>query len=70
MEDTNNILMQFCPEVNRKWNVSLWDLIELQMKVRGREKRAGTTAGAEFINCTHRTAIHPKLSFKAPLKKK
>ena len=56
LEGTNKILMRFCPEVNRKWDVSLWDLIELQMKVRGDRK------GQELLpEQNSSTAIHPNL---------
>lgn len=39
LQDANSILMWFCPEVSRKWNMSLWDLIELQMTVRGDRRK-------------------------------
>ena len=50
--------MWFCPEVSRKWNMSLWDLIELQMtvggdrrKTRGHVQNLFTTWSVEFTNC-------------------
>lgn len=39
LQDINNILMWFYPEMNRKWNMSPWDLIDLQMTVRADRNR-------------------------------
>lgn len=54
LQDTNNILMWFCPQMNRRWDVSLWDLIELQM-----------TVGVDAA--THSQPVHDLISGVHPL---
>lgn len=72
MEDTNNVLMRFCPEVNRKWNMSLWDLIELQMKVRVERKGLELPPEQPGLDQLNSSTVprEPQKSKSAPPKKK
>lgn len=68
LQDTNIILMLFCPEMSRKWKVSLWDLIELQMPEGVEENQAGPRSESvhDLISGVHRKCTHHHLTFKGP----